>query len=91
MSVRRHVVLRDSPMGVREGGSEMKRFASIVVASVILLALAGTAAANIGWAGGIWPVNGTGYSSNDNIDVYVQVWKDGCTGAAGPPIAEPAA
>ncbi|HYW67990.1 MAG TPA: hypothetical protein VE960_00145 [bacterium] len=62
----------------------MKRFASILVASVVLLALAGTAMANIGWAGNIWPVNGTGYSSNDNIGVYVQVWKDGCTGDPGP-------
>ena len=58
----------------------MKRLASLMLVSVMLLALAGTAVANIGWAGNIWPVNGTGYSSNDNIGVYVQVWKEGCTG-----------
>jgi hypothetical protein len=30
------------------------------------------------------PVNGTGYTYNDDIDVYVQVGKLGCTGPAGP-------
>jgi len=62
----------------------MKRFASILLASVMLFAIAGTAMGNIGWAGNIWPVNGTPYTTNDNIDVYVQVWKDGCTGPDGP-------
>jgi len=62
----------------------MKRFASILLASVMLFAIAGTAMGNIGWAGDIWPVNGTPYTTNDNIDVYVQVWKDGCTGPDGP-------
>ena len=61
----------------------MSRFASII-AALLLVAVASTAMGAIGWAGGIWPVNGTAYSSNDNIDVYVQVWKDGCTGPAGP-------
>ena len=30
------------------------------------------------------PVNGTGYTSSDDIDVSVQVCKTGCTGPAGP-------
>jgi hypothetical protein len=60
----------------------MKRVASIATAFVLLLALASTSMGAIGWSGNIWPVNGTGYTSNDNIGVYVQVWKDGCTDAA---------
>ena len=61
----------------------MNRFASIV-AALLLVVLASTAMGAIGWAGNIWPVNGTPYTTNDNIGVYVQVWKDGCTGAGGP-------
>lgn len=61
----------------------MNRFASIV-AALLLVVLASTAMGNIGWAGGVWPTNGTPYTTNDNIDVYVQVWKDGCTGDVGP-------
>jgi hypothetical protein len=61
----------------------MNRFASIV-AALLLVAMASTAMGNIGWAGNIWPNHGTPYTTNDNIDVYVQVWKDGCTGPAGP-------
>jgi hypothetical protein len=38
----------------------------------------------IGWAGQIWPTSGQTYLPTDNIGVYVQVWKDGCTGPAGP-------
>jgi len=68
----------------------MKRMATILMASAVLLVAASTAMGAIGWAGGIWPVNGTPYTSADNIDVYVQVWKDGCTdadpGAACPDI-----
>lgn len=59
----------------------MKRFASIATAAVLLVAFASSAMGAIGWAGNIWPVNGTSYTTNDNIGVYVQVWKDGCTNA----------
>ena len=55
-----------------------------IVAALLLVVLASTAMGNIGWAGNVWPVNGAAYTTNDNIAVYVQVWKDGCTGAAGP-------
>jgi len=58
----------------------MKRYASII-AAVVLVALASTAIGAIGWAGNIYPNNGTSYTTADNIDVYVQVWKDGCTNA----------
>jgi hypothetical protein len=58
----------------------MNRFASII-AAVLLVAVASTAMGAIGWAGNIWPNNGTPYTSADNIDVYVQVWKEGCTDA----------
>ena len=84
IDVRPHVPTLVPAWGVKERGSEMKRFASILLASVMLFAIAGTAMGNIGWAGNIWPVNGTSYTTNDNIDVYVQVWKDGCTGPDGP-------
>jgi len=68
----------------------MKRMATILTAAVVLVAMTTSAMGAIGWAGGIWPVDGTPYTSADNIDVYVQVWKDGCTdadpGAACPDI-----
>ena len=59
----------------------MKRMATILTAAVVLVAMTTTAMGAIGWAGNIWPVNGTSYTSVDNINVYVQVWKDGCTDA----------
>ncbi len=62
----------------------MKRLASALMAGAMLLSFAAVAMADIGWAGDIWPVNGTPYTTNDNIEVYVQVWKDGCTGPDGP-------
>lgn len=62
----------------------MKRLVSALIAGAMLLAVASTAMGVIGWAGGIWPVNGTPYTTNDDITVYVQVWKDGCTGPDGP-------
>lgn len=58
----------------------MKRFATVVLASLILVVAAQTAMGAVGWCGNIWPVNGTPYTSSDNIGVYVQVWKADCTG-----------
>jgi len=57
----------------------MKKLASALIAGALLLSIAGAAVADIGWAGNIWPVNGTPYTSAQDIDVYVQVWKEGCT------------
>ena len=60
----------------------MNRFASIV-AVVLLVALATTAMGAVGWCGNIWPNNGVSYTTNDNIDTYVQVWKEGVTDTLG--------
>jgi hypothetical protein len=62
----------------------MTRFASVVLAATAVLALASTAMGAVGWCGQIYPNNLTAYTSDQDIDVYVQVWKDGCTGPAGP-------
>lgn len=66
----------------------MKRLASALIAGAMLLSIAGIAMADIGWAGNIWPVNGTPYTSAQNIDVYVQVWKPGCTDTLPNPCAD---
>ena len=59
------------------------RFVSVLMAAALVIAFASSAMGAIGWAGNIWPCNGHAYTSNDNIGVYVQVWKDGCTPGAG--------
>lgn len=55
---------------------------------ILLLMLAAfgvsTASAAVGWAGQIWPTSGQTRVPYNNIGVYVQVWKGGCTEAAGP-------
>jgi len=66
----------------------MKRSVIALLAGVLLFAFAATAAADIGWAGNIWPCDGQSYTTNDDIDVYVQVWKDGCTGETSGPCAD---
>jgi hypothetical protein len=60
----------------------MNRFASIV-AAVLLVAFASTAMGAVGWCGNIWPNNGVSYTTLDNIDCYVQVWKEGVTDTVG--------
>jgi len=62
----------------------MKRFATIALASLVLVVAAQTAMGAVGWCGNIWPRNGLSYTSNDNIDCYVQIWKDGVTPGEGP-------
>jgi len=66
----------------------MKRLATILMTGAILLAFASTSMGAIGWCGNIWPNNGVSYTSNDNIDVYVQVWKEDCTGCTNGPCAD---
>jgi hypothetical protein len=61
----------------------MTRFASALLAATVLLALASTATGAVGWCGDIYPNDGTVYTTNDDIGVYVQVWKDGFTPGAG--------
>jgi hypothetical protein len=52
-----------------------------VLAALVLLAP--SAYAVIGWTGNVWPCNNTGYAENQNIDVYLQVWKEGVTDSPG--------
>ncbi|MGD9402897.1 MAG: carbohydrate-binding module family 20 domain-containing protein [bacterium] len=61
----------------------MSRFASGMLAVALLLAVASTALGAVGWCGNVWPNNGTVYTTNDNIGVYVQIWKEGVTDQAG--------
>jgi hypothetical protein len=61
----------------------MTRLASGLLAAAVLLALASTAMGAVGWCGGIWPGNGVVYTTNHNIAVYVQIWKEGYTAGAG--------
>jgi len=63
----------------------MKRFVMIALATAMLLAIASTAMGAVGWCGNIWPNSGVAYTSADNIDTYVQIWKDGCTGETNGP------
>lgn len=61
----------------------MRRFATTLVAGVVLFAFAATAMGAVGWCGNIWPNNGTPYTSADYINVYVQVWKEFVTDQPG--------
>ncbi len=60
------------------------KLVSGLAAAALLITMASSAMGAVGWCGQIWPCNGAMYTSNDDIDVYVQVWKDGCTGPSGP-------
>jgi len=62
----------------------MKRFATVVLAGLMLVVAAQAAMGAVGWCGQIWPVNGNPYTSAQNIDCYVQIWKDGVTPGEGP-------
>jgi hypothetical protein len=61
----------------------MKRLLSILLAGAMLVAMTGLSQAAIGWAGQIWPVNGTSVTEGLNVDVYLQIWKDGVTNGEG--------
>ncbi len=60
----------------------MKKLITLV-ACVALLATAGNALAEIGWAGNVWPNAGASLTPTGPVDVYVQVWKSGVTDAPG--------
>ncbi len=51
---------------------------------VVLLFVAASLNAAIGWSGNIWPNSGTDQTNGSDITVYYQMWKDGTTGPAGP-------
>jgi hypothetical protein len=61
----------------------MRRLLSILLAGAMLVAMTGLAQAAIGWAGQIWPVNGATVTDNNNVGVYLQIYKDGVTNGAG--------
>jgi len=61
----------------------MKRLAMAVLVGTMTLAAAQAAFGAVGWCGMIWPANGTSYTSAQDIDVYVQIWKEGVTDQVG--------
>lgn len=58
----------------------MKKSLIIVV---LMLALAGSLHAAIGWSGNIWPNSYTDHTNGLDITVYYQIWKDGVTSLPG--------
>ena len=54
----------------------------LFVVAALLLGASG-AYAVIGWSGNVWPCNNATYAENGNIDVYIQVWKEGVTDQPG--------
>ena len=61
----------------------MTRLASVLLAGTVLLAMASTAMGAVGWCGDVYPNDGTPYTTAEDIDVYVQIWKEGYTDQAG--------
>ncbi len=55
----------------------------LLASAVMLLSMAGSALAVIGWAGNVWPNDGAIITPVNPVDVYAQVWKGGVTDAAG--------
>lgn len=55
---------------------------AIAMTALLVLGLAPVSMGAIGYCGDIFPCNGATYTSVDDISVYVQVWKDGCTSAS---------
>ncbi|HSG29666.1 MAG TPA: hypothetical protein VLA34_14385 [Candidatus Krumholzibacterium sp.] len=60
----------------------MKRLVMLTVC-LVALSFAGNAMATIGWAGNVWPNSGANVVPTDDLNCYVQVWKDGVTNAPG--------
>jgi len=61
----------------------MKKIKYLFFLVALIAMSANSAYALIGWAGQIWPTSGQTYLPNNNIGVYVQVWKGGCTDSPG--------
>lgn len=57
----------------------------LLTLAVVLLAVggAGQAWAVLGWAGNVWPLDGSNQVPTGPLNVYAQVWKAGVTDAAG--------
>jgi len=49
-----------------------------------MLLASGTSFASVGWANYQWPCNGASYADNQDITIYSQAWKGGCTDAFSP-------
>jgi len=60
----------------------MKRLLTLALV-LLSLGAAGQAAAAIGWAGNLWPTDGSNQVPTGPLSVYAQVWKAGVTDAAG--------
>ncbi len=59
------------------------RFRLAIVLCAALALCTGASFAAIGWANYQWPCNGASYADNQNIDIYTQAWKGGCTDSPG--------
>ena len=60
----------------------MKKLVMLTVC-LVALSIAGNAMATIGWAGNVWPNNGANVVPTEDLNCYVQVWKEGVTPGAG--------
>ncbi len=55
----------------------------LLLAVAALMVSAPAAYAVIGWSGDVWPCNDATRLSNNDIDVYLQIWKEGVTDQPG--------
>ena len=56
---------------------------TIVTIAAAMVFTCGTASAQIGWAGNVWPLHDSNHLPSGPIDVYAQVWKEGVTDPPG--------
>lgn len=61
----------------------MKRILSLGLALGSLILLSGSAQAEIGWGGNVWPNHGHNVAPTGDQNVYAQVWKGGVTDSGG--------
>ena len=61
----------------------MKKVLTFILAATALIALSGVSEAAVGWSGNIWPTSGATYTSDNDIAVYYQIWKEGYTDSDG--------
>ncbi|MCC6475641.1 T9SS type A sorting domain-containing protein [bacterium] len=61
----------------------MKRLKVLFLIAVLCIMGAQSAYATIGWAGDIWPLNGSSHLPTNDLTVYAKVWKSGVTDSPG--------
>ncbi|MFH1843286.1 MAG: carbohydrate-binding module family 20 domain-containing protein [bacterium] len=61
----------------------MKRLIMLTTLAAVCVFCSGTALAELGWGGGVWPNSGANVVPTGPVDVYGQVFKDGVTPGAG--------